>query len=242
MGSSIAIEGLYAGYGAVRVIEDVSVSAAPAETVVLLGTNGNGKSTLIKCLMGMVPLEAGEIVLETEGTRIDLTRRSTEEIVGLGIALVPEGRRLFPKLTVEENLLLGAYRSEARAGIARRAGGRCKEFPIGVACEAGGDLARHRLPCAPGRAIVEDQLIGHVGGRAVPRTARHEADRGAIRDGDDDRRLARRGQLHDTASRHVGKVAEIECTRGAGAGRGDTAVEGQKRAGCRGAAQGQLAA
>jgi branched-chain amino acid transport system ATP-binding protein len=117
LGSSIAIEGLYAGYGAVRVIEDVSLNVAPAETVVMLGTNGNGKSTLMKCIMGIVRPSAGRIVADIDGTSHDLTRLSTEEIVDLGIALVPEGRRLFPKLTVEENLLLGAYRRSARLAM-----------------------------------------------------------------------------------------------------------------------------
>jgi branched-chain amino acid transport system ATP-binding protein len=119
LASSIAIEGLHAGYGAVRVIEDVSLSAAPAETVVLLGTNGNGKSTLMKCIMGMVRPSAGKIVADIDGVRHDLTKLTTEEIVDLGIALVPEGRRLFPKLTVEENLLLGAYRRSARQVMER---------------------------------------------------------------------------------------------------------------------------
>jgi branched-chain amino acid transport system ATP-binding protein len=80
--------------------------------------------------MGMVTPEAGEIVLELDGARIDLTRRSTEEIVGLGIALVPEGRRLFPKLTVEENLLLGAYRPAARDDIARNLEFCFEAFPV----------------------------------------------------------------------------------------------------------------
>ena len=115
MASSIAIAGLHAGYGAVRVIEDVSVSVSPAETVVLLGTNGNGKSTLMKCIMGIVRPSAGSIVVEIDGTRHDLVGMPTEQIVDLGIALVPEGRRLFPKLSVEENLLLGAFRPTARA-------------------------------------------------------------------------------------------------------------------------------
>ena len=119
MASSITIEGLHAGYGAVRVIENVSLSAAPAETVVLLGTNGNGKSTLMKCIMGMVRPSAGRILAHIDGEADDFTRLTTEEIVDLGIALVPEGRRLFPKLTVEENLLLGAYRRSARAVMAR---------------------------------------------------------------------------------------------------------------------------
>ena len=87
----------------------------PAETVVLLGTNGNGKSTLMKCIMGMVRPSAGPIVAQIDGKTHDLVGRTTEEIVDLGIALVPEGRRLFPRLTVEENLLLGAFRPTARA-------------------------------------------------------------------------------------------------------------------------------
>jgi branched-chain amino acid transport system ATP-binding protein len=119
-----------AGYGAVRVLHGVSIEVRDGETVALLGTNGNGKSTLIKCIMGMVRPEAGEIFLETDGTRVDLTRKSTEEIVGLGIALVPEGRRLFPKLSVEENLLLGAYRAGARADIAANLAFAFEAFPV----------------------------------------------------------------------------------------------------------------
>ena len=118
-----------AGYGAVRVLHGVSVEVREGETVALLGTNGNGKSTLIKCIMGMVAPEGGEVFLETDGARIDLTRMSTQDIVGLGIALVPEGRRLFPKLTVEENLLLGAYRKAARADIARNLAFAYDAFP-----------------------------------------------------------------------------------------------------------------
>jgi branched-chain amino acid transport system ATP-binding protein len=119
-----------AGYGAVRVLHDVSIEVRDGETVALLGTNGNGKSTLIKCIMGMVRPEAGEIFLEIDGARVDLTRKSTEEIVGLGIALVPEGRRLFPKLSVEENLLLGAYRRLARADIAANLAFAFEAFPV----------------------------------------------------------------------------------------------------------------
>ena len=119
MANSITISGIHAGYGAVRVIEDVSVEVRDSQTVVLLGTNGNGKSTLMKCIMGMVRPSAGTIVAEIDGTKHDLVGKMTEEIVDLGIALVPEGRRLFPKLTVEENLLLGAFRSTARAEMTR---------------------------------------------------------------------------------------------------------------------------
>src|SRR5271170_8388147 len=108
LASSLTLSGIHAAYGAVRVIDDVSIKVGGGETVVLLGTNGNGKSTLMKCIMGIVRPSEGSIVAEIDGIHHDLIGRTTHEIVDLGIALVPEGRRLFPKLTVEENLLLGA--------------------------------------------------------------------------------------------------------------------------------------
>jgi branched-chain amino acid transport system ATP-binding protein len=117
LANSLTIANVDAAYGAVRVLEGVSLNVAGGETVVLLGTNGNGKSTLMKCIMGIVPPRAGTIVAEVDGVCHDLVGRATEEIVDLGIALVPEGRRLFPRLTVEENLLLGAFRPKARAQI-----------------------------------------------------------------------------------------------------------------------------
>jgi len=129
LASSLQLEGIHAGYGAVRVIEDVSVAVGAGETVVLLGTNGNGKSTLMKCIMGLVRPAAGRILAQIDGLSHDLTRLSTEQIVDLGIALVPEGRRLFPKLTVEENLLLGAFRRAARADMRRNLEGCFATFP-----------------------------------------------------------------------------------------------------------------
>ena len=129
MASSINITGIHAAYGAVRVIDDVSLKVDGGETVVLLGTNGNGKSTLMKCIMGMVRPSAGTIAVEIDGIRHDLVGRTTEEIVDLGIALVPEGRRLFPKLTVEENLLLGAYRRTARLELKRNLDVCFETFP-----------------------------------------------------------------------------------------------------------------
>ena len=130
MANRIVVKNISAGYGSVRVLHDVSIDVNDNETVVLLGTNGNGKSTLIKCIMGMVRPEEGEIFLEMDGRRIDLVGRSTEEIVELGISLVPEGRRLFPRLTVEENLLLGAYRKEARKEIDRNLAFAFEAFPV----------------------------------------------------------------------------------------------------------------
>jgi branched-chain amino acid transport system ATP-binding protein len=130
LASSLKISGLDAGYGAVRVLEGVSLEVGGGETVVLLGTNGNGKSTVMKCVMGILRPTAGTIVAELDGKQVDLVGRSTEEIVDLGISLVPEGRRLFPKLTVEENLLLGAFRPRARAEIARNLDSCYATFPV----------------------------------------------------------------------------------------------------------------
>jgi branched-chain amino acid transport system ATP-binding protein len=117
LASSLTIENVDAAYGSVRVLEGVSLTVNAGETVVLLGTNGNGKSTLMKCVMGIVRPKSGRIVVEIDGEKHDLAGMATEQIVDLGIALVPEGRRLFPRLTVEENLLLGAFRRKARAQI-----------------------------------------------------------------------------------------------------------------------------
>jgi len=129
LASSISIENVHAAYGAVRVIEDVSIKVNAGETVTLLGTNGNGKSTLMKCVMGIVHPTAGRIIVDIDGDKHDLVGMRTEQIVDLGIALVPEGRRLFPKLTVEENLLLGAFRPKARAQIKENYAFCCEAFP-----------------------------------------------------------------------------------------------------------------
>jgi branched-chain amino acid transport system ATP-binding protein len=129
LASSISIEGVHAAYGSVRVLEHIALRVDPGETVVLLGTNGNGKSTLMKCIMGIVRPSAGSISVEIDGVRHDLVGRSTEQIVDLGIALVPEGRRLFPRLTVEENLLLGAFRRTARGQIERNLDFCFEAFP-----------------------------------------------------------------------------------------------------------------
>ena len=128
-----------AGYGAVRALHGVSISVGGGETVALLGTNGNGKSTLMKCVMGMVRPTRGSVSLELDDKVHDLTRLSTEQIVNLGVAMVPEGRRLFPKLTVEENMLLGAFRKKARADIARNLAFSYEIFP--VLAERRGQLA-----------------------------------------------------------------------------------------------------
>jgi branched-chain amino acid transport system ATP-binding protein len=133
------IRDVEAGYGAVRALHGVSIQISQGQTVALLGTNGNGKSTLMKCVMGMVRPTRGTVRLDLDGKNYDLTKLSTEEIVNLGVALVPEGRRLFPKLTVEENLLLGAFRKQARGDIDKNRAFSFEVFP--VLAERRGQLA-----------------------------------------------------------------------------------------------------
>src|SRR5690554_356788 len=110
----LEIEGLSVSYGAVRALEDVSFSVERASVCAVVGANGAGKSTLMKAISGLVPVAAGEIRLDGR----PIQSLSAERRVALGIALSPEGRRLFPELTVRENLLMGAYLRKDRAGIA----------------------------------------------------------------------------------------------------------------------------
>ncbi len=117
--SSLSITRLSAGYGQVRVIEDLSMEVRSGETVALLGTNGNGKSTLMRCVMGLLAPTAGSIKLEIDGVTHELAGAQTEDIVALGVVMVPEGRRLFPRLSVEENLTIGASRRLARRVLTR---------------------------------------------------------------------------------------------------------------------------
>jgi branched-chain amino acid transport system ATP-binding protein len=108
----------------------VTLHVGSGETVALLGTNGNGKSTLMKCIMGLVRPDRGRLSLSIDGAAHDLTRLSPEAIVDLGVALVPEGRRLFPKLTVTENLMLGAFRKAARTTIEGNLALVFETFPV----------------------------------------------------------------------------------------------------------------
>jgi branched-chain amino acid transport system ATP-binding protein len=126
----LTVDQVEAGYGAVRVLHGISLNIRKGETVALLGTNGNGKSTLLKCLTGLVRPASGTINLQLDDDRFDLSAMSTPEIVALGVSMVPEGRHLFPKLTVEENLLLGAFRPAAREKIDENLAFCHQAFPV----------------------------------------------------------------------------------------------------------------
>jgi branched-chain amino acid transport system ATP-binding protein len=103
--SLLNIRGLRSGYGAVEVLRGIDCEIRPGEIVALLGSNGAGKSTLNNAVCGLLPTSAGRVVFDGE----DFTRARTTRIVSAGLIQIPEGRRIFPNLTVRENLELGAY-------------------------------------------------------------------------------------------------------------------------------------
>jgi branched-chain amino acid transport system ATP-binding protein len=103
--SMLDIEHLSCGYGTVRAVHDVSLSVRVGSVFALLGPNGAGKTSTIMAVMGHVDIYAGRVNFES----VDITRQPAVDRVDLGIALVPEGRQLFPDLTVEENLTIGGY-------------------------------------------------------------------------------------------------------------------------------------
>jgi len=139
-----------AGYGSVQVLDRISLIVNDAETVALLGTNGNGKSTLMKCIMGIVVPRTGRITAVIDDVEHDLVGLAPEEIVELGVSLVPEGRRLFARLDVQENLLLGAHRRVARAQLARNMQFCFETFPV---------LAERRKQLAGSMSGGEQQML-----------------------------------------------------------------------------------
>jgi branched-chain amino acid transport system ATP-binding protein len=104
-GALLEVDGVRAAYGRVQVLRGVSLAVSPGEIVTVLGSNGTGKSTLLRTISGLLVARGGEI--RFAGTRIDGLR--PQAIVRLGVAHCPEGRKVFPEMTVRENLRLGAY-------------------------------------------------------------------------------------------------------------------------------------
>ncbi|MEZ0394148.1 MAG: ABC transporter ATP-binding protein [Desulfurococcaceae archaeon] len=116
MDELLSLDGIEAGYGEFRVLHGVNLEVRRGEVVALVGPNGAGKTTLLKTVMGLTTLHGGRVKFEGR----DITRLSPDKRVRLGIVLVPEGRGLFPNLTVKENLLLGAFTVKSEREIARR--------------------------------------------------------------------------------------------------------------------------
>jgi branched-chain amino acid transport system ATP-binding protein len=109
----LRVEGLHAGYGPLEVLHGVSFEVPDGAIVAILGANGAGKTTLMRALAGLIRVRAGTIVVDGQS----IERLPAERRVGRGLALVPEGRELFPSLSVRENLLMGAFTRHARGEI-----------------------------------------------------------------------------------------------------------------------------
>ena len=126
MSAGLEITGVYTAYDKADVLEDVSLVAEPGRITCLLGSNGSGKTTLIRSILGLTRPRAGRIVFDGK----DITRLRTHKIIEAGIACIPEGRKVFPKLTVEENLRLGAYAESVRQAVIRtRLEATFEQFP-----------------------------------------------------------------------------------------------------------------
>lgn len=106
----LKLEGIDAGYGATTILHNVSLDVQAGEVVTIVGANGAGKTTTLRTIAGLIKPTSGRVFFAGQ----DVTRLEAHEIVDLGITLIPEGRQLFPEMTVRENLLMGAYRRAAR--------------------------------------------------------------------------------------------------------------------------------
>lgn len=116
--SLLEVEKLNVYYGAIHAVRDVSLSIEEGQVVTLIGANGAGKSSVIRSIMGLTPSRAARMDLRTpDGKTVPLQGRPTEDRVKMGIALSPEGRRILPHLTAEENLRLGAWTRNDAAGV-----------------------------------------------------------------------------------------------------------------------------
>jgi branched-chain amino acid transport system ATP-binding protein len=112
----LEIEGVTTAYDKADVLEGVTLTIETGRITCLLGSNGSGKSTLIRSILGLTPPRAGRITFDGA----DITRLPTHKVIAAGIACIPEGRKVFPKLTVEENLRLGAYQETSDAVTQQR--------------------------------------------------------------------------------------------------------------------------
>ena len=121
----LAVRNISAAYDKANVLENVSITAAAGKITCLLGSNGSGKTTLIRSILGLTPPNAGRI----EFAGRDLTGLPTHRIIAAGMACIPEGRRVFPKFTVEENLRLGAYLESSNHAVGQRLDRVYRTFP-----------------------------------------------------------------------------------------------------------------
>jgi branched-chain amino acid transport system ATP-binding protein len=167
MAVSLEIESVYTAYDKADVLQGVSLKVDAGRITCLLGSNGSGKTTLVRSILGLTPARAGRIVFDG----IDITHLPTHRIIAAGIACIPEGRKVFPKLTVEENLRVGAYQERSDRVSSQRLSEILHIFPRLAERRAqlagtmsGGEQAMvsigRGLMCAPKLLLIDEPSLG----------------------------------------------------------------------------------
>lgn len=163
----LEIEAIATAYDKADVLQDVSLTVEAGTITCLLGSNGSGKTTLVRSILGLTPPRAGRIVFDG----IDITRLPTHKIISAGVACIPEGRKVFPKLTVEENLRAGAYQVSSESLIQQRMADIFRTFPRlaerrgqFAGTMSGGEQAMvsigRGLMCAPKLLLIDEPSLG----------------------------------------------------------------------------------
>ena len=153
----LRVEGLSAGYGEMLALRDVSLEVRRAEIVALVGSNGAGKTTLLRALSRVIP-SSGRVTLDGA----DLTGRTPDDVFGLGLVQVPEGRQLFDRMSIEDNLLMGAFRRRDKPDIARDLARMYELFPRLAERRrqlAGSMSGGEQQMCAMARALMAAPLV-----------------------------------------------------------------------------------
>jgi branched-chain amino acid transport system ATP-binding protein len=167
MVAMLEIDGVYTAYDKADVLQGVSLAVQPGSITCLLGSNGSGKTTLVRSILGLTPARAGRIVFNG----VDITRLPTHKIIATGIACIPEGRKVFPKLTVEENLRVGAYQEKSDKATQARMADILQIFPQLserrtqlAGTMSGGEQAMvsigRGLMCAPKLLLIDEPSLG----------------------------------------------------------------------------------
>ena len=167
MTATLEIEDVYTAYDKADVLQGVSLKVEAGRITCLLGSNGSGKTTLVRSILGLTPPRAGRIVFNGA----DITHLPTHRIIACGIACIPEGRKVFPKLTVEENLRVGAYQERSDKARSERLAGILRIFPRLAerrtqlaGTMSGGEQAMvsigRGLMCAPKLLLIDEPSLG----------------------------------------------------------------------------------
>ncbi len=167
MAAQLVIENIATAYDKADVLQDVSLTVEAGTITCLLGSNGSGKTTLVRSILGLTPPRAGRIVF----SGVDITQLPTHKIISIGIACIPEGRKVFPKMTVEENLRAGAYQERSEMVVRQRMSDILRIFPRLAerrgqlaGTMSGGEQAMvsigRGLMCAPKLLLIDEPSLG----------------------------------------------------------------------------------